>query len=209
MNNEDILKHNNGRKFDIVLMNPPYSGSLHLKFLDKVIEIADNVVSVQPATFLINTRNFGKAISEYVPLKNKIEGHVKSCEIDNMNNEFKIGNKMLLTIIHIDHKHNYDKIDYTCCGENKEVNSIYDCNLVGNINIIKSILKKISAIEIGKQTLELGAGKNNISDKIDYTVGVKLNKLEGEKVRRGDVLATLYVNNKIPTINIDSIFTII
>lgn len=125
-------------------MNPPYSGSLHLKFLEKTIDIADNVVSVQPATFLINTRNFGKAVSEYIPFKNKIEGHVKSCEIDNMNNEFKIGNKMPITIIHIDNKHNYDKIDYTCCKENKEVNSIYDCNLVGDINLIKSILKKIS-----------------------------------------------------------------
>ena len=79
--------------------------------------------------------------------------------------------------------------------------------------IIKSnkngVLKKISAIEIGKLSLELGAGKLNIDDKIDYGVGIKLNKLEGDKVRRGDILVTLYVNNKIPTINIDRIFTII
>ena len=91
-----------------------------------------------------------------------------------------------------------------------DINSLKTSNKKYVIKTSKNgILKKISAIEIGKLSLELGAGKLNISDKIDYTVGIKLNKLEGEKVKRGDVLATLYVNNKIPTINIDSIFTII
>ncbi len=69
-------------------------------------------------------------------------------------------------------------------------------------------LKAINALEIGKLSLGLGAGKLNIKDKIDYTVGVKLNKLVGEEVKKGDVLATLYVNRTIPTINVDEIFTI-
>ena len=56
--------------------------------------------------------------------------------------------------------------------------------------------------------MELGAGKKNIKDKIDYGVGVRLNKLIGEKVKKGDTLATLYVNNKVPNIDIDKIFTI-
>ena len=68
---------------------------------------------------------------------------------------------------------------------------------------------RISAIEVGKLSLELGAGKKNINDKIDYGVGVKLNKLVGEKVKRGDVLMTLYVNKNVPNINVDKIFTII
>jgi len=70
-------------------------------------------------------------------------------------------------------------------------------------------LKKINALEIGKLSLGLGAGKLNIKDKIDYSVGVKLNKLVGEEVKKGDVLATLYVNRIIPSINVDEIFTII
>lgn len=69
-------------------------------------------------------------------------------------------------------------------------------------------ITKINALEIGKLALELGAGKKNIKDKIDYGVGVRLNKLIGEKVRKGDTLATLYVNNKVPNIDIDKIFTI-
>ena len=70
-------------------------------------------------------------------------------------------------------------------------------------------LSKISAIEVGKLSLELGAGKLNIKDKIDYTVGVKLNKLVGDTAKKGDVLATLYVNDKVPDIDVDKIFTII
>lgn len=92
----------------------------------------------------------------------------------------------------------------------------------GNINnikvsdkkyIIKShktgTLKKINALEVGKLSLALGAGKVSIKDKIDYTVGVRLNKLVGDSVKKGDILATLYVNSKVPSIDIDKIFTII
>lgn len=70
-------------------------------------------------------------------------------------------------------------------------------------------IAKINALEIGKLALELGAGKKNIKDKIDYGVGVRLNKLVGEKVRKGDALATLYVNGRVPNIDINKIFTII
>ena len=70
-------------------------------------------------------------------------------------------------------------------------------------------ITKINALEVGKLSLELGAGKHTIKDKIDYGVGIKLNKLVGEKVKKGEVLATLYVNKKIPNIDIDKIFTII
>jgi len=69
-------------------------------------------------------------------------------------------------------------------------------------------LKKINALEIGKLSLELGSGRKKLRDKIDYSVGVKLNKLVGEKVKKGDILATLYVNKALPEVDIDKIFTI-
>ena len=70
------------------------------------------------------------------------------------------------------------------------------------------ILKKIDALALGKLSLALGAGKVKKSDKIDYTVGIKLNKLVGDEVKKGDVLATLYVKKSAPDVNIDEIFTI-
>ena len=68
------------------------------------------------------------------------------------------------------------------------------------------VIEKISAIELGKLSLNLGAGKRSIQDTIDYSVGIKLNKLVGDKVKKGDVLATIYYKNKVPEIKIDNIY---
>lgn len=42
----------------------------------------------------------------------------------------------------------------------------------------------------------LGAGRERKTDQIDYTAGVYLNKIYGEKVEKGEVLATLYANDE-------------
>ncbi len=70
------------------------------------------------------------------------------------------------------------------------------------------IIDKINALELGKLALHLGAGKETIRDKIDYTVGVQLNKLIGDKVKKGEILATIYYNNKKIDIDIDNIYKI-
>ena len=111
---EQLEKKTGVKKFDICLMNPPYDRGLHLKFLEKCIEIGEKVVSVQPATFLINTRKDGKAKTQYIPLKNKLEGHVKSCEINGMNKEFHTGLYVPFTIINIDNTKEYNEIDFEC-----------------------------------------------------------------------------------------------
>ena len=70
------------------------------------------------------------------------------------------------------------------------------------------IIKKIDALEVGKLSLNLGAGKVSIKDKIDYTVGVKLNFEVGDVVDKGDVLATINYNKKNPEVLFDKIFKI-
>ena len=70
------------------------------------------------------------------------------------------------------------------------------------------VIKNINALELGKLSQALGAGKVKKSDKIDYTVGIKLNKLVGDEVKKGDILATIYVNKSVPEVNIDNIFII-
>lgn len=69
-------------------------------------------------------------------------------------------------------------------------------------------IKKINALEVGKLSLNLGAGKVSIKDKIDYTVGVKLNFEVGDVVNKGDILATIYYNKKNPEVLVDKIFKI-
>lgn len=70
------------------------------------------------------------------------------------------------------------------------------------------IIKKIDALEVGKLSLNLGSGKVSIKDKIDDTVGVKLNFEVGDVVDKGDVLATIYYNKKNPEVLVDKIFKI-
>ena len=70
------------------------------------------------------------------------------------------------------------------------------------------VVEAINALEVGKVSLALGAGKVSKSDSIDYTVGVELNKLVGDSVKKGDVIATLYVGKKDVDFDIERIFTI-
>lgn len=70
------------------------------------------------------------------------------------------------------------------------------------------IVKKINALELGKLSVKLGAGRVNKEDKIDYNVGIYLNKLVGATVKKGDILATIYVNKNVKLDEFDKIFTI-
>lgn len=91
----------------------------------------------------------------------------------------------------------------------------------GNINGIKvsdetiniraydsGTIQTINALELGKLSLGLGAGKESITDKIDYTVGIKLKKMVGDTVKKGDILAILYVHKKVPEYDVKKIFKI-
>lgn len=70
------------------------------------------------------------------------------------------------------------------------------------------ILQKIDALELGKLSVTLGAGRSSKDDIIDFGVGIKLNKLVGEEVKKGDVLATLYINNNVRLSDTTNIFEI-
>lgn len=51
--------------------------------------------------------------------------------------------------------------------------------------------------ELGLIAIELGAGRHEINDKIDYSSGIYLNKKTNEKVKRNEVIATLYSKKQI------------
>ena len=68
-------------KFDICLMNPPYYKSTHLKFLEKVIKISDNVISIQPIRWLEEKVGRYKKNSAYNKYKESIAKYIKDLEI--------------------------------------------------------------------------------------------------------------------------------
>jgi len=59
----------------------------------------------------------------------------------------------------------------------------------GYINII-------DASQLGMIVIELGGGRKVKEDKIDYQVGIKLIKKQSDKVKKNDLIAKFYYNNK-------------
>ena len=57
-------------------------------------------------------------------------------------------------------------------------------------------IEEINAEDVGKTACNLGAGRIQKEDSIDYTVGIKLCKKVAEKVQKGEDLAYIYANDK-------------
>ena len=58
-------------------------------------------------------------------------------------------------------------------------------------------VNSIDAARIAKLAFDLGAGRVKKTDKIDYSVGVVLNKQLGERVTKGEALGVIYYNKKV------------
>lgn len=80
--------------------------------------------------------------------------------------------------------------DYSLLGEAKEKNElIYEED-------DEVYVESIDALMIGHAAMILGAGRLTKEDSIDHLVGIVLNKKVGDKMVKGDVIATIHSNNK-------------
>jgi thymidine phosphorylase len=71
---------------------------------------------------------------------------------------------------------------------------------------------KINALALGEIASLLGAGRLTKEDVIDFNAGILLNKKIGDRVKQGDLLATLFTNqppNKDHVQGVLSAFTIV
>jgi len=133
-------------KFDYVIQNPPYNGSLHLDFLEKGLDLLTEkgrMVIIEPATPFINIRKDGGSAKKFNAIKDRLSGHVESVVIENRNKEFGTGLYVPFATTVIDLSKTYNEIEFVCCGEKRMVKSLYDCNLVGDYATIWSILEKV------------------------------------------------------------------
>lgn len=60
---------------------------------------------------------------------------------------------------------------------------------------VSGYVEKIETEDIGRVSLVLGGGRENKDSVIDLSVGVVLHKKVGDKVEKGDAIATLYAND--------------
>ncbi len=103
----------------------------------------------------------------------------------------------------------YNKFLELVNSQNGDIKGITVSKKTKKIRAKKSgILEKIDALELGKLSVDLGAGRKSKEDEIDYSVGIKLNKTVGDIINKGDVLCTLYYNDSYGSIDLDKIFSI-
>lgn len=99
-------------------------------------------------------------------------------------------------------------LEFVKC-QNGDINSLKLSNNIIEIKADKDgIVKEIPANDIGLLSVSMGAGREKKDDVIDPTVGIKLNKVVGSRVKKGDLLCTLYVNKEIDEKKVKNIFVI-
>ena len=134
MSNEEVLKENSGKKFDIVLMNPPYDNGLYKKFLNKILNISEKSVTIHPVDFILGKKQNKQIL-------NKLEDGF-NLEIVNSMSDFDAGIWGTLGIL----LHNKNgKLVYN----KREFNNINDIKpwsddkyLDNFVNIIKPLFEK-------------------------------------------------------------------
>ena len=133
--NDKILDMNNGKKFDVVLMNPPYDNGLGNRFLEKVFNIGRKIVTVQPLSWLTSKKQ-----------KTSITNHVNNFDtyIDIINgiNEFDAG---------IAGEMGIQYFDTTTTGKlhiyNKEFDKCEDVKLWSYDSLLEQFVKTIGNIK--------------------------------------------------------------
>ena len=91
----------------------------------------------------------------------------------------------------------YKKFQELVKNQNGNLNKIKLSKKVLTIKSNKQgYIKNINALELGEIARILGAGRLNKEDKIDFEVGIVLNKKVGDYVRKEEELLKLYVNEK-------------
>ena len=141
MKNEDIIKMNQGKKFDVILSNPPYN--LANKMLAKYFEIGSEICTVQPSTWLLGKQQ-----------KKDIVKHVDTwdySDIESINgNEFfdaNIGGVMAIQMFKennpINHNRRYIMFDGKKYNKCEEISAYSNDELLMEFkSIIENIVNK-------------------------------------------------------------------
>ena len=103
----------------------------------------------------------------------------------------------LLARSSIDNKSAYEKFKELINYQGGNLNELKIASNVYQYKSLKSgIIKNIDALKIAQLVFDLGAGRKEINDNIDYGVGVIIKKNIGDYVSKDDILMDIYYNKQ-------------
>lgn len=151
-------------------------------------------------------KNIGNSL-EVIEAMNILNGNVKShlsdlcvtlaANLVSMSKNISFDEAEKEVNIVINNKEAYKRFLELIKYQHGDINSIKISNNIVEIKSPKyGIIEKIDAYKMGIIARDLGAGRKEENDKIDPGVGIVLNKTIGMKVKEGEVLCYLYINDK-------------
>jgi len=96
-----MIKNMIKKKFDCVIMNPPYQNSLHAKFLGLALDMGQHVISIQPINWLLVDED-EQGVGDYIEVKKRVAQFKKNVRLINGNPIFQASFFMPCTIVQID-----------------------------------------------------------------------------------------------------------
>lgn len=198
-----------------------YDGALELaKLMQKIGEFYGRevryILSDMNTPLGCNIGNSLEVIEAIDVLKNNSDGNLRDVCVELASNMVSMGKSISLEAAKeevleiIESGKAYNKFLEIVANQGGNIEQVTISNQTSKILANKSgVLKSISAIEIGKLSLKLGAGREKLTDKIDYGVGVVLKHKTGDVINSGDVLAIIYGKEDYVIDKIDEIFEII
>ena len=137
-----------------------------------------------------NIGNSLEVIEAAQVLKNNVRGHLFDVCVELASNMVSMGKNIDLTTARkmvievIENGDAYNKFIQIVTNQGGNISSVKISNKVSKIISPKNgVVEGISAIEIGKISLGLGAGRKELTDKIDFGVGISLNVQIGDKIK--------------------------
>ena len=85
---------NTNMKADVIMLNPPFNNGLHESFLNKVLDITKECVSIQPDSYLYKGKNGN------IKIKNKLSQLYTNIENIDANKYFDAGFQNRIAILH-------------------------------------------------------------------------------------------------------------
>ena len=114
-----------------------------------------------------------------------------------------IGENKARLLENIENRKGYEKFIQLVENQGGDASYIKDVHQFPKANYIENVysekdgyIQSMNAKEIGKIVCDLGAGRIRKEDNIDNAVGIILNKKVSDKVKKDDLLVTIYANSK-------------